>query len=132
MRITTMEQMGQKFLTLPVLKDLETDLESVKWYLWHGNVFCAVQRIQWVAMDLDVVEAVDVPDREQCNRLCQAVREFERYLITNEPFTRFALVSSTPGMMSKAVETLPNKLLHFDITRREENVWLVSLILAQA
>lgn len=86
MRITTMKQMAQKFLTLPVLKDVETDLESVKWYLWHGNVFCARQRIQWIGMDLDVAEADGVPDRAQFNRLCQAVREFERYLTTNEPF----------------------------------------------
>jgi hypothetical protein len=31
--------MTQKFLTLHGLSDLDSNLESVKWYLWHGNVF---------------------------------------------------------------------------------------------
>ena len=33
MRITMMKQMSQKFLTLPELSDLDSELDSVKWYL---------------------------------------------------------------------------------------------------
>ena len=29
------------------------DLESLKWYLWHGNVFQAVKELQGLEMDLD-------------------------------------------------------------------------------
>ena len=28
-------------------------LESIKWYLWHGNVFQALQHLQFVEMDLE-------------------------------------------------------------------------------
>jgi hypothetical protein len=33
----------------PVLKDLE----SIKWYLWHGNGFRAFDELQGLEMDLD-------------------------------------------------------------------------------
>jgi len=33
----------------PVLKALE----RTKWYLWHGNVFRALQEIESITMDLD-------------------------------------------------------------------------------
>ena len=45
MRITVMKQMAQKFLTLPELSRLDSMFDSVKWYLWHGNVFRAQQHL---------------------------------------------------------------------------------------
>ena len=30
------------------------DLERIKWYLWHGNVFQALNELQSLEMDLDV------------------------------------------------------------------------------
>ena len=29
------------------------DLERIKWYLWHGNVFQALNELQSLEMDLD-------------------------------------------------------------------------------
>jgi hypothetical protein len=29
------------------------DLEQIKWYLWHGNVFQALNELQSLEMDLD-------------------------------------------------------------------------------
>jgi hypothetical protein len=46
MRITMMKQMTQKFLTLAELSDLDSELDSVKWHLWHGNVLRAQQRLR--------------------------------------------------------------------------------------
>jgi hypothetical protein len=38
----------------PILKTLE----RTKWYLWHGNVFRALQEIASISMDLDAAGAV--------------------------------------------------------------------------
>lgn len=125
MRITTMKQMDQKFLTLPALKDLESDLESVKWYLWHGNVFCALQRIQWIGMDLDVVEADEVADRTQFNRLCQAVREFESYITTTEPFVpNYADRYQYGEAISTAfVESTVNEVISRQMVKKQQMRW---------
>jgi hypothetical protein len=40
---------NQYELRPPALKDLE----SIKWYLWHGNVFKALDELQGLGMDLD-------------------------------------------------------------------------------
>ena len=31
------------------------DLERIKWYLWHGNVFQALNELQGLEMDLEAV-----------------------------------------------------------------------------
>ena len=38
--------------TLTVVADLEKHLESLKWNLWHGNVFHALQRIEDIEDDI--------------------------------------------------------------------------------
>lgn len=86
MRITIMRQMAQKFLTWPGLSDLDSKLESVKWVLWHGNVFRAQQHLQWMRLALEVYEEEEIPHRKQFSRLCRSVDEFETYITLNEPF----------------------------------------------
>jgi hypothetical protein len=43
MRISTMRQMAKGLPAAPPLQDLDEELERVKCYLWHGNVFHALQ-----------------------------------------------------------------------------------------
>lgn len=86
MRITTMKQMAVKFLALPELENLAAELDSVKWYLWHGNVYCALKRLLWIRMDLDMYEEKEILHRKQFRRLVQAVDEFETYIARNESF----------------------------------------------
>jgi len=42
---------------LPIDEPVNTftikDLERIKWYLWHGNVFQALNKLQSLEMDLD-------------------------------------------------------------------------------
>jgi hypothetical protein len=62
--------------------DLDTDvgpqLESLKWFLWHGNTFRAHQTIGDLVMDLDT----EHPDPEQV-KLLKAVTEFDTYIRAN-------------------------------------------------
>ncbi|MFK7806109.1 MAG: hypothetical protein AB8G95_31050 [Anaerolineae bacterium] len=39
------------------LKDIAVDLERVKWYLWHGNVFRACKYIEVIESDLEISES---------------------------------------------------------------------------
>ena len=54
------------------------ELERLKWFLWHGNVFRALQLVRELEIDLDVEWA----SAEQ-RRLLKAVTEFGGYLRAN-------------------------------------------------
>jgi len=85
MRVTVMGQMA-KGLTAQESPDagwdVEKQLERVKWYLWHGNVFRALQGLEDLAMDLDDIE----PVTEGLKKLRKAVHEFQGYIAVNKPF----------------------------------------------
>jgi hypothetical protein len=56
------------------------DLDSLKWFLWHGNVYRALQTIEDLQCQLDDVG--DDATFEQA-RLAKAVREFDTYIRAN-------------------------------------------------
>ena len=90
MRITVMANMGKSLRSPPpdpdlpssppvdFAADVATQLESLKWFCWHGNVFRALQITGDLAVDLDVEE----PSVCQA-RLLKAVGEFDGYLRAN-------------------------------------------------
>jgi hypothetical protein len=93
MRLTVMGQMvkgmtaelkpGDKFPeTATVLADMEQHLESVKWNLWHGNVLHALQRVDDLDDDLEMLE--ENPANKP--KLLKAVREFRSYIEANQAF----------------------------------------------
>jgi hypothetical protein len=65
-----------------VLADLEKHLESVKWNLWHGNVLHALQRIEDLDDDLEMLE--ENPANKK--KLLKAVKEFRSYIEANQAF----------------------------------------------
>jgi hypothetical protein len=83
MRITVMNQMAKGIKTRDQMigtEALET-LESIKWYLWHGNVFRALQEIESLFFSLDT----DRTTPEQ-RKLLKIVEEFDTYIRNNRPF----------------------------------------------
>jgi hypothetical protein len=92
--------------------DLAHQLERVKWFLWHGNVFQALQSIEDIDMDLEaVIEEHALPE---AGKLLKYLREFQGYIKTNRAFipnygnatvtvksSRLRL-SSPPSIMSSA------------------------------
>ena len=59
-------------------------LESIKWYLWHGNVFQALQHLKFVEMDLE--GAAFENQEETTRKLLKAVEEFSTYIERNRGF----------------------------------------------
>ena len=58
------------------------DLESVKWYLWHGNVFQALNELQGLEMDGATFEA----NRETARKLLKGIEELHTYVERNQEF----------------------------------------------
>ena len=75
------EPMGDEEFVLNVA-DLEKQLESLKWHLWHGNVYRALQIVEDLECDLD---SGDHPT-ERVKKLLKAVSEFHHYIEVNQAF----------------------------------------------
>ncbi|PZD70363.1 hypothetical protein C1752_13898 [Acaryochloris thomasi RCC1774] len=57
-------------------------LESIKWYLWHGNRFQAMQHIELLEMDAECLEI----DYLKLSKMAKAIREFRVYIQNNLDF----------------------------------------------
>jgi hypothetical protein len=93
MRLTVMEQLIKGMMTelkandkhsetASLLANLEKHRESVKWNLWHGNVVHALQRIDDVEDDLEMLE--ENPANKQ--KLLKTAQEFRGYIEANQAF----------------------------------------------
>lgn len=69
-------------LCMPTLEEWGHQLERIKWYLWHGNVFRALQIGETLQEDLEVLEEKSV----SIKKMLQAVREFNGYITANENY----------------------------------------------
>jgi hypothetical protein len=92
MRLTVMNQMAkglpekigegkdQYELRPGVLKDLE----SLKWYLWHGNVFQAVKQLE--GLEMDVEGAAFETKNETAQKLLKQMEDLHTYVERNQAF----------------------------------------------
>jgi hypothetical protein len=92
MRITVMTNMAKSLRPPPPDPDLELtdevatkliaevreDLERLKWFLWHGNVFRALTTLDCIVTDLETLNPGEDP-----GKLLTAMREFDSYIRAN-------------------------------------------------
>ncbi|MCG8353489.1 MAG: ISKra4 family transposase [Chloroflexales bacterium] len=85
MRITVLRQQLKELVARAPNEDLsklDARFESIKWYVWHGNAFRALQEIQGVQWELEGYEE-ELP---ASSKLAKSVREFYGYIEANERF----------------------------------------------
>ena len=91
MRLTTMTQsakglpdtMGEEE-TVPLRDEVVRQLERSKWFLWHGNVFRAMNVLTSILCDLEMASF----EREdgKITKVCKMVREFHTFIDRNRAF----------------------------------------------
>ncbi len=61
--------------------DVARELERIKWFLWHGNVFQALQALRSVEGDLEVAayESNDATARKLCKVVQECTTSIERH-----------------------------------------------------
>ncbi|HTF72248.1 MAG TPA: ISKra4 family transposase [Edaphobacter sp.] len=92
MRLTVMGQMAKGLCVKPRLNEdddapetldigrIGKSLERLKWYLWHGNVYQALKRIEYLEWDLEDWE----DDNEPAAKLLVVVEQFRQYIEVNQ------------------------------------------------
>jgi hypothetical protein len=81
MRITVLSQYARGVAQRDVAagKSLLIELERIKWLLWHGNQYHAVQTFGFFLDDVDALE-VDYPN---LSKFARAAQEFSVYIASN-------------------------------------------------
>ena len=82
MRLTVMLNTAKGLSEHEFLADVSTDLERVKWYLWHGNVYRALQLVETIETDLETCELAHT----SVQKLLKMTQEFGIYIGNNASF----------------------------------------------
>ena len=82
MRITSMQQMAKGLPNEASVPDVAPALESTKWYLWHGNVFMALEKLDALDFDFTCYEG----DSPAVKKVWKAVNDFHHYISVNRSF----------------------------------------------
>ena len=124
MRITVMKQMAKGLPDHEMLKDVEGDLERVKWYLWHGNVFRALQVMGEIEMDLQSVDC-EMAGTERITKLDKTVQEFQGYIEANGGFIPNYEDRSHYGeaISTAFVESTVNEVVSRRMVKKQQMRW---------
>jgi hypothetical protein len=123
MRLTVMGQMAKSLRAeeSPVITaDTVEQLERLKWYLWHGNVFRALQIVDELQMDMEAIEYSG-----EKRKLLKALREFQQYIMANKPFIpnygdRFR---NGETISSAFVESTVNQVVSKRFVKKQQMRW---------
>ena len=78
MRLTVLGQMAKGVSAEQKGEKFEEELERVKWFLWHSNVYKALQLLEWLELD------VDAQASPEARKLARTLHEFDHYIRTNQ------------------------------------------------
>src|SRR6202795_4901747 len=78
------ERLGEEEDKYELRTGVLKDLERIKWYLWHGNVFQALNELQSLEIALD--EAAFESKNEHSQKLLKGVGELHTYVKRNQEF----------------------------------------------
>ncbi len=123
MRLTVMSQMAKGLHSREnpnLITDLAEELERLKWYLWHGNVFLALQTITYIQLDVD---SVDVSPEQR--KLSKAVAEFAGYIRANATWIpNYGERWRTGEAISSAfVESAVNQVVSKRMVKKQQMRW---------
>jgi hypothetical protein len=131
MRLTVLQQMAKGLAEKSSDHDETYDLrqpaldalKSIKWYLWHGNVFQAFQHLEDLEMDLDA--AVFQSDDERAGKLLKAIEEFHTYIDNNRPFIPNYGERFRQGerIATGFVESTVNQVVSKRMVKRQQMQW---------
>jgi len=90
MRITVLDQYAKGVVRLDekLSEEIREDLQRVKWYCWHGNLYEALRHVRFVEMDAETLlyeleETDPLGAHRKPKKLLKAIGEFRSYIESN-------------------------------------------------
>jgi len=102
-------------------EEVARELESIKHFLWHGNTFQALQRLEGLLIDLEFPE---VPS-PLTQKVAKSIGEFETYIRNNEEFIpNFGERYRNGETISTAfVESTVNQVISKRMVKKQQMQW---------
>jgi hypothetical protein len=121
MRLTVMGQMAKGLGGGDLTTEVTRQLERLKWFLWHGNVFRALQVIADLEEDLDLEGEIG-PERR---KLRKAIAEFGGYLRANAAWipNNGERQRSGETISSAFTESTINQVVSKRMVKRQQMRW---------
>jgi hypothetical protein len=107
----------------PLRDPVIRNLERLKWFLWHGNVYKALQVVQSVEMDLD--DAVATSGHATARKLLKTVEEFHIYIKNNGGFIPNYGERYRAGerISTGFVESTVNQVISKRFCKKQQTAW---------
>lgn len=127
MRITALNQVAKGLAPTHVepRKSIREDLTSIKWYLWHGNVFKALQRIEYLLDDIALLAESKKKPCPIAKKLDKMMAEFQTYISRNEGmipnYGELWRVGET--ISSSFVESTVNQVISKRFVKKQQMRW---------
>jgi hypothetical protein len=132
MRITVLDQYSKGIARLDenLSEEIREDLQRVKWYCWHGNVYETLRHIRFIEMDAETLlyeleEAHPAGDHRKPRKLLKAIGEFRNYIESNAAMIpnygerhRYGEAISTA-----AVESTVNAVVNKRFCKKQQMQW---------
>ena len=120
MRLTFLGQMNKGQSQAEVDKTAQ-ELERLKWFLWHGNVFRALQTGEDLLFDLETIEE---PTTKQ-NKLIKTLTEFTGYISANaHNIPNYGeLYRAGERITSSFVESSVNQVISNRMVKKQQMRW---------
>ena len=102
-------------------KEVTKEITSIKHYLWHGNTFQALQRLEGIRMELEFPQTPTYLTR----KMAKALGEFKTYIGNNEEFVpNFGERRRNGEMISTAfVESTVNYVISKRMVKKQQMRW---------
>lgn len=132
MRITVLDQhaKGVARLDEKLSEEIREDLQRVKWYCWHGNVYEALRHIGFIEMDAGTLlyeheEEHPTADHRRPGELVKSIAEFRSYIESNA-----AMIPNYgqrrhygEAISTAAVESAVNAVLNKRFCKKQQMQW---------
>lgn len=121
MKITVIKQMSKNTLGKKY-EDFEKKFERIKWFIWHGNVFQALQLLDSCVFDL---ESEDEEKEQKNDKLYKQVEEFYQYIQVNSTFIPNYADRYNHGetISSSIAESTVNELISKRMAKKQQMRW---------
>jgi hypothetical protein len=132
MRITVLDQYAKGVARFDekLSDEIRENLQRVKWYCWHGNVYKTLHHIRFVEMDAEALlyeleETHPAADHRKPRKLLKAIGEFGNYIENNSAMIpnygerhRYGEAISTA-----AVESMVNAVVNKRFCKKQQMQW---------
>lgn len=121
MKITVIKQMAKSVMGKDLV-DLEKKVDSMKWFLWHGNTFKALSILESIDFDLAVFGE---ENNNEKHKLWKTVSEFFEYINTNSPFIPNYSERYNHGeaVSSAVAESAVNEIISRRMAKKQQMRW---------